>query len=56
MLGKTNAGDALQVALPWEAEPGKLEGRAELHQSRELIKHLFHPFAPTHMSLCLGSS
>lgn len=38
--GGTDTGDAQQVALPWEAELGKLEGIAQLHQTREL--NLFH--------------
>lgn len=43
--GGTTVGDAQQVALPWETEPGKLEGIAQLHQTREIITILttLHP-------------
>lgn len=46
----TNIGDAQQVALPWEAESEKLEGTAQLHQTRELISFFtpLHPPFGTH--------
>lgn len=43
--GGADTGDAQQVALPWEAELGKLEGIAQLHQTRELIT-FFTPLHP----------
>lgn len=46
--GGTDTGDAQQVALPWEAELGKLEGIAQLHQTRELIP-FFTPFSHSHI-------
>lgn len=43
--GGTTVGDAQQVALLWETEPGKLKGIAQLHQTREIIAFLttLHP-------------